>query len=356
MQKLQIEYICFTSHTGYAFAARNYILALKDKCNIRVVPIDRDFSKAIIIRDYDILTSLTKVKPKSNVIQVYHCIPEMFRRIKQRGRKIAFTVFEASTLPKRWIEKLNKCDAVIVPSLFNKEVFSCLDIPVYYVPHCLNFSDYHPNIKPRIDYGNKFVFLFCGTWKKRKGWMSLVQVWFDEFAKEENILLAIKTHDSKLASSEIRKTLGCVPPNIMFVNEILRDEELPSFFKSFDCLVLPTKGEGFGLPGLQALSVGVPTIITNYSGVQEYADAGCLLDVEGFEEIKGPLDSYYQFSNCIWPFISEEQLKNKMRQIIDAHKEFKQKALDSYTELSRKFSYETVGEQFYNVIEQIRGK
>ena len=51
---------------------------------------------------------------------------------------------------------------------------------------------------------------------------------------------------------------------------LLEDElplmDLPRLYKGADAFVLPSRGEGWGRPHIEAMSMGLPTIATNWSG------------------------------------------------------------------------------------------
>lgn len=52
------------------------------------------------------------------------------------------------------------------------------------------------------------------------------------------------------------------------------EEKLSEVYNIFDIFTLPTRGEGFGLPILEAMSAGVPVVVTDYSAYPEWAK-GC---------------------------------------------------------------------------------
>lgn len=54
----------------------------------------------------------------------------------------------------------------------------------------------------------------------------------------------------------------------------LSEEELNEIYNACDIFTLPTRGEGFGLPILEAMSAGVPIVVTDYSAHPEWA-RGC---------------------------------------------------------------------------------
>ena len=347
---MNIDYACFLNYTGFGYAARNYIRALAPNHNIRVISIGKSISKAITIKYFDLFKSLENKKQRKDSLLILHCIPDMFRRIRENGRRMAVATFEAQNPPERWITKLNALEGILTPSKFNQQIFSSVTVPNYYFPHCLDFTEYNLNVKPLYNF-DKFTFLFSGTWQQRKGYEILLQAFYEEFNTKEAILV-IKTNDKIKAQSDVNRLFKKKLDNIIFISDLLLDEQLPSFYKSFNCLVSPTLGEGFGLPGLQCLGVGVPVIITDYSGVKDYVNENnsYLLRVEGFfSPAKNPLDSYYQFSNQQWPFVSVKQLKEKMRYVYENYNEAKEKVVIGHEEVSRKFNYEVIREMFKNL-------
>jgi glycosyltransferase involved in cell wall biosynthesis len=53
------------------------------------------------------------------------------------------------------------------------------------------------------------------------------------------------------------------------------DEALNKVYNSMDLFTLPTGGEGWGLPILEAMAAGTPTLVTDYSGHLEFAEGAC---------------------------------------------------------------------------------
>jgi glycosyltransferase involved in cell wall biosynthesis len=51
---------------------------------------------------------------------------------------------------------------------------------------------------------------------------------------------------------------------------MLGDEELRGLYTMADCFVLPSRGEGVGLPYVEAMSSGIPCIATNWGGQVDF--------------------------------------------------------------------------------------
>jgi glycosyltransferase involved in cell wall biosynthesis len=54
------------------------------------------------------------------------------------------------------------------------------------------------------------------------------------------------------------------------------DGDFPRFYKAGDAVVLPTRGEGWGRPQVEAMAMGLPVISTNWSGITGGRAAGSL--------------------------------------------------------------------------------
>ncbi len=314
---MDIEYVCFGSLNGYAIAAKNYILALKNH-NLRIHTLDSQHRLDVAGDDLNLFRKFARKEENPNAIQIYHCIPPIQRRRKKNKLTIGIATFETENPPKHWIDILNQNDAVIVPSTFCEEIFkkSGITRPIYLIPHCVDFSKYNTEIKP-LETNDKFRFLFIGSWRKRKGYKELLKAWCSTFSNKEHVELIIKT-DKPNKAEKLTKTLtNCAP--IIVEKQTITESKMPNFIKSFDCLVLPTKGEGFGLPILQAMALGVPVIATEYSGCKDMINDSTAfpLKPEGIV-IKDNMDNIPQFFRKKWVHVSVSQISKVMRHVYNS--------------------------------------
>jgi TonB family protein len=66
-------------------------------------------------------------------------------------------------------------------------------------------------------------------------------------------------------------SLDSVAP-ISVVTDTLAPEDMPRLYAAADAYVMPTAGEGWGRPFMEALAMGLPTIASNWSGNLAFMD------------------------------------------------------------------------------------
>jgi len=348
-----IQYVCFTGYTGFAIAAKNNIKALLSRGHTtRVVSLDLGFNKTINPKDFGLYNSLVKNQLGSDFITLYHCVPFMQRRCKCIGKKIGYATFETLEPPLEWKAFLNNYEIIITPSKFNYNIFQKQGYKnLLYLPHIIDFERFNSDVIPLFQNPtNEFKFLWIGTWKKRKNYELLIKSYLEEFEHDENVCLTIKTNQSAIKNPEIilKRIKAEIKnkkhfPKISFDKTVLSDDIMPSYIKSFNCFVSPTLGEGFGLPGLQSMAVGVPVITTNFGGVTDYANeaTATLLEFEKLERIPC-MDGILQFKNKMWPTITTNVVKIAMRNVYEKHAEAIIKAKYAEAYVMERFGYNQI--------------
>ena len=185
--------------------------------------------------------------------------------------KIGYTMLEVTGLPKSWVEHCNKMDEVWVPSLFNLETFrnSGVKVPIHLMPLGVDTNYFNPLIK-KFPLSGDFKFLTVFEWGERKAPEDLIIAFNRTFRAKEPVVLLCKANctDPSVNVPEIIRNLNLNPEGgrIEFIfNKYLPYYQLGSLYRSADCFVLATRGEGWGMPILEAMACGLPVIATNWS-------------------------------------------------------------------------------------------
>ncbi|MBR6463260.1 glycosyltransferase, partial [bacterium] len=107
-------------------------------------------------------------------------------------------------------------------------------------------------------------------WGERKAPEELIKAFNRTFRAKEPVVLLCKANctDPSVNVPEIIRNLNLDPEGgrIEFIfNKYLPYYQLGSLYRSADCFVLATRGEGWGMPILEAMACGLPVIATNWS-------------------------------------------------------------------------------------------
>ncbi len=357
---MQLNYHCWVNHTGYSVAAQEYILSIlrvRPETNIKVVCINRSPGLGVSKRRREIFSVLAKNAEIEPRINIYQSTPAQYRRPRGFKQHIGVCVFETMTPPKAWMSTLNEMDAVITASEFNKRVFETnnVKVPIHVVPHCFDPQMFHKDVNPSGRYGLT-TFLSMGARKDRKNWQGLVKAFYDGFEKKDNVCLLIKTDKPDILESDIKRIkLTCewrskdTAPIYLDRSGFCEFEDIPKFMKKGDIYVSASLGEGFGLPGLHAMALGLPVITTKYGGVLEYAKEDvCTYIIPKHYKTYPMMDGIPQFRNCIWPVIRISEIRDKMRQVFENYP--REKTISAYKYVHSKFTYDVVGKRFLEAI------
>lgn len=207
------------------------------------------------------------------------------------AREVGYVAFEMDRLPPSWLSACMTTDELWVPSTFCHRILAESGIEpaaIHVVPHGVDTELFDPSKVVPLDAISRefFTFLSIFQWEYRKGWDVLLDAYLQTFARGDDTQLVILTaprvgepkFGSRLAIHEavakaVRKHGGPLhAPRIELLETVLTDEEMPSLYAAADAFVLPSRGEGFGLPLLEAMAMALPTLGTAWGGPLDFLD------------------------------------------------------------------------------------
>ena len=229
---------------------------------------------------------LNSVVCTTDAIHIQQCVPELFRA-GIFSKSIGYTVYESNSLPPWKVRACNKMDEIWTASDFNVETFknAGVKVPIHTIPHVVETERFTPDTPPLQidDIKDKFVFLSIFDFHWRKGWDVLFKAWWTAFSKNDDVVLIFKTFtgDDSLANQMKIKNMvstfkirqgfekkSTAPAR--FIGKFMDHEIMPALYAASDCFVLPSRGEGWGLPYTEAMSMELPTIGTKWSGQLQF--------------------------------------------------------------------------------------
>jgi len=139
-------------------------------------------------------------------------------------------------------------------------------------------------------------------------------------------------------------------PRVQVLTGNLLSKDMPKLFKAFDAFVLPSRGEGWGLPIMEAMAMEMPCIATNWSGITEFINEenSFPLEIEGFETF----DLENIQARRAKPSVNH--LRQLMRYVITHPKEAKRKGVRARQDVIKNFSEESVSQRVLDRLATIR--
>jgi GT2 family glycosyltransferase len=332
-----------TSPLGYALHSRKMMRSLHE-AGVRVAYRNAYGAPDRPTRD-PLLDDLLQREVSEDVTQVAYCQADAFGAVRGR-RRVGWSMLEVTGLPREWVDGCNSMDEVWVPATFNVETFraSGVTVPIRVMPLGVDPGFLNPGItgfRP----SDRFTFLSVFEWGERKAPEVLLRAFAQEFKESEDamLLLAIYNRDPTIDVQREVARLDLPPsaPIVLMVNPEFADYQMGSLYRSADCFVLPTRGEGWGMPVLEAMACGLPAIATNWSGPADFLTpaVGYPLDVKAMVDAEARCPYYDGFQ---WAEPDAEHLRFLLREVFDHPDDARAKGLAAAADVAGNYTWQHV--------------
>lgn len=272
-----------------------------------------------------------------------------------------------------WIQCINKMDLVIVPSEHVKKTFEnsgMLLTKVVVVPEAF-IEEVDQEVESPFEFDTDFNFLIFGqiTGKNdvsdRKNTYNAIKWFCESFKGNKDVGLVIKTNSARNSSLDrgrtrdlIKQTLDIVRPGgplpkVHLIHGELTNKEVVSLYKhpKIKALLALTRGEGYGLPILEAAACDLPVIATDWSGHLDFLNNGEFLRVKyDLNEVhSSKIDNNIFMKDAKWAEPRESNAKKVMKKFVDMSEKPQEWAKDLGKIVREKYSQSSINE-FYDKI------
>lgn len=277
------------------------------------------------LRDY--LLNVARDRPCEDTppVAVVYGQGDVFRRNRGR-RKIGFTMLEVDRFPAEWVRQAAEMDAVWVPSEFNRRAFEDAGLEnVEVVPLGVDPGCFSPEGLAIPNPADEFVFLANFAWGERKNPELLLRAFHDTFLAREPVRLVCKILNAdpgvrwteEIGRLCLRETGGRID---FLLNQEFPYYQMPVLYRSADCFVCASRGEGWNMPLMEAMACGLPTIATAWSAHRDFhSDAvGYPLRVDRLVAARARCPYY---AGGRWAQADEEHLRHLLRHVFENREE-----------------------------------
>lgn len=332
--------------TGFARASRGLALALNALGNDVKIEAVRLHDMFTVHIDEDKKNKIEELENKpyadgKKKILIVNSAPNEILTLKKDRENYDYIFvncyWETTKIPKYWFPNINLVDGVFAPSEMNAKAYRDSGVvpPVFVVPNGVDTEDFNLDggMLPLAGTDDTFNFLSVFHWQHRKAPEILLRAYWSEFTKEDNVAFIIKTywHNSYEHRRQIIETIQQYKARLGFDDDtapiyltqsLLSEDDLKKFYRLGDVFVLPSRGEGVGLPFLEAMASGLPVISTAWGGQMDFLneDNAYLVDYT-LEPPTARFDRAISFqypevfkSDMLWAEPHISSLQEKMRE------------------------------------------
>jgi hypothetical protein len=201
---------------------------------------------------------------------------------------ILYFYWETDTLPSSWVKKIHQYDEIWVPCKFNEDslrkisysgVVRVIPTPSIEDDEFSSFEIPHRYKKSEAVSKSVFKFYYIFQWHYRKGFDVLLRAYNRAFSSGENVMLILKTNKvsgsdgnfvESIKSEIISARRGISNfPEIFIINKKISNDQISYLHKMCDVYVSPYRGEGWGMPIVQAAKNKNGIITTGLGGFSE---------------------------------------------------------------------------------------
>lgn len=246
------------------------------------------------------------------------CLPPYFLR-KAPGRHWLLTMTEGSELPRGWGDIINKSgvERVIVPCQHNAETFRSggVEAPIHVIPGGTDPDDF-PLLQRERDPSHPYIFLTLADRGNRKGWTEAYQSFYSAFGGKttgnQDVRLIIKCRPDGNDLVDLIRTATDADARIVY--QVEDAPNVADVYAQADCVVLPSRSEGWGMPHREAAMMGLPVITQAYSGMDDGHTHEWALVIEGGRMEPIPKQDHIAGE---WRRVDVDELADMMRLLYD---------------------------------------
>ena len=202
-------------------------------------------------------------------------------------RKVGYWAWELERMPRWWRHSYVYYDEIWASTRFAHDAFAAEGLrPVVHIPLAVHMNDTTPRpARGKLGWeDDETVFLFVfdlRSFVSRKNPEAVIRAFQLAFPQPaERVRLIIKTQGGRDRPADLESLQRlCSDHRIEIIDGEMPRDELLTLMQSADCFVSLHRSEGFGRGPAEAMLLGKPVIVTDYSGTADFADESCAMPV-----------------------------------------------------------------------------
>ena len=273
---------------------------------------------------------------------------------------IGYWAWELPKCPDPWVPIIGMIDEIWAPSRFIQQCFSKVtDKPVTYMPLCVELPSF-----ARLDRDHfklptgHFLFLYMFDFMSyidRKNPSAAILAFksaFPQRSAKAGLVLKVMNADANNPKWQDMLRLIDADPRIFVINDVLSRSETLALVDCCDSFVSLHRSEGFGRGPAEAMYLGKPVIVTNFSGNTDFTqfDNSFLVDYELIDVMH---DQYVFSEGQFWADANINQAAEHMHLLVTNPEIGEQIGAAGQAFIRKNFSAATTGGIMYRRLTEL---
>jgi Glycosyl transferases group 1 len=267
----------FLDTSGYGEAARRLVWALRATgADVRHGSTLRDGGP--VLKPGDEIDQFLETSHDHPDLHVIHAIPTDFPRVPRLAtRTLGVTCWETTDLAQPFIDGCKSVDMLLVPSRQNLSLFAATGLRVGLVPYPLDPDSEMAPIAECESLTQPHIFYTIGTRQPRKNLEGTLTAILTATAGREDVAVVVKGGRTLMAVATLRQEIQVLirelhlptPPTVLVLGQVSPAQLRWLHRVKGTCYVSLSRGEGFGLPVLDAIGWGQTVVSSDWGGVAD---------------------------------------------------------------------------------------
>ncbi len=211
-------------------------------------------------------------------------------------RNINYTMFEATRVPRDWIQHNLTHDRIILPTASSQQAWIDSGYPAHRIALCplgVDAEQHHPKVEPMLltdmrvrplaEYRTRVLNISELT--PRKNLIGLLRVWIQNTSRSENAILILKLNcpwrrwilkfflDVRIMERRLGKSRKQAAPILFLINQHFSPDQMPRLYTAATHYWSMSHGEGWDLCMMEAGACGLHLIAPKHSAYTTYLDS-----------------------------------------------------------------------------------
>jgi len=292
---------------------------------------------------------------------------------------------ETDKCNQKWVENCNAMEMVVVPSTFTKNVVKrsgplltkIMVIPEWFNHNILNNSlcDKINQNDDRYNFKTDFNILVMGLLTSenvindRKNLINTIVWLLDEFKDCPDVGIVLKT---SLGKSSVSDKIACMRlckqivennrhgsfPKIHLMHGNMSPQEIAGLYNSrnIKMYVTATRGEGYGLPIIDAAAAGVPIVATAWSGHLEFLKKSLFHPIKyqltNIDQSK--IDNNIFVNGARWAEPDKEDFCNSVRSVYENYDDSLDKSKILQKHIQTNFNSSAIKNKYDSLLDEVQ--